>query len=285
MSDADSGVGGAQRIAERVVPEGSLVAWWLGGSGFAFKTPAGTQIYVDPYLSDAARAIFGLARAFPAPIADEDARPDVVICTHWHEDHLDPEAIPIIARHSAATRFVMPPSAMARALSWGVARERIAPLAVGESLTIRDVTISHVPARHEPGIAGWEVPDAMGVILEAAGLQIYHTGDTEYDLRLRAMAGRGIDAISACINGTGGNMDAHEAALLAWRLGARLAVPMHHRLWAENPEGVTVDPRLFAGTYRALGGRGRVVVPELLSEIVIGPERDLRPSGATGEGG
>ena len=274
---------GAQLIAGRTVPEGHMVAWWLGGSGFVFKTPAGTQISVDPYLSDAARAIFGLARAFPAPIAAEDARPDMVICTHWHEDHLDPEAIPIIARHSAATRFVMPPSAMARALSWGIARERIAPLAAGGSLTIRDVTISHVPARHEPGIAGWEVPDAMGVIVGAAGLQVYHTGDTEYDLRLRALAGRGIDAIFACINGTGGNMDAHEAALLAWRLGSRLVVPMHHRLWAENPDGGTLDPRLFAETYRALGGRGRVVAPDLLGEILIGPQRDVLPSGAPSE--
>lgn len=271
MSDAAMGVEGARLIAERVVPEGHLLAWWLGGSGFVFKTPGGTQIYVDPYLSDAARAIFGLARAFPAPIAAGDARPDVLICTHWHEDHLDPEAIPIIARHNPATRFVMPPSAMARALSWGVARERITPLAAGESLAIRDVTISHVPARHEPGIAGWEVPDAMGVILGIAGMQVYHTGDTEYDLRLRALAGRGIDAVFACINGTGGNMDAHEAALLAWRLGARLVVPMHHRLWAENPPGSTLDPDLFAATYRALGGLGRVVTPELLREIAIAP--------------
>lgn len=66
-------------------------------------------------------------------------------------------------------------------------------------------------------------------------------------------------------------MDAHEAALLAWRLGTRLVVPMHHRLWAENPDDASLDPRLLAETYRALGGRGRVVAPELLSEILIGP--------------
>ncbi|MCL4545800.1 MAG: MBL fold metallo-hydrolase [Chloroflexi bacterium] len=261
----------AQRIAKHDVPAGQVAAWWLGGSGFVFKTTAGTQVYVDPYLSDAANAIFGLARGFPAPMRAEEARPDVVISTHWHEDHLDPQAIPLIARHSPATRFIMPPSAMARALSWGVPRERILPLSLGQSLAIADVTIVHVPARHDAGIAGWEVPDAMGVILETPGLQIYHTGDTEYDLRLRALKSHRLDVVIACINGAGGNMDAHEAALLAWQLGARTVMPMHHYLWAGNQagEGATLDPGLFAATYRKLGGAGQVITPRVAAAFEL----------------
>ena len=90
---ADSGTGElASRIAQRTVPPGKVAAWWLGGSGFVFKTPAGAQVYVDPYLSDVVNAIFGMARAFPAPLRPEEVRPDVIISTHWHEDHLDPGA-------------------------------------------------------------------------------------------------------------------------------------------------------------------------------------------------
>ena len=55
------------RIAEEVVAPGHVTGWWLGGSGFVFKTPGGTQIYIDPYLSDIVRDIFGSARAFPPP--------------------------------------------------------------------------------------------------------------------------------------------------------------------------------------------------------------------------
>ena len=34
----------ATQIARRKVSAGHVIAWWLGGSGFVFKTPAGTQI-------------------------------------------------------------------------------------------------------------------------------------------------------------------------------------------------------------------------------------------------
>jgi L-ascorbate metabolism protein UlaG (beta-lactamase superfamily) len=261
----------ASRIARRVVPPGSLVAWWLGGSGVVLKTPAGTQVYIDPYLSDCVRDIFGIGRAFPPPIAPEEVRADVIISTHWHEDHLDPESIPIIARHSPTTRFLMPPSAKARALSWGVGRDRIATLTAGEAVDVKDVRVSHVPARHEAGVPGWEVPDAMGVILEAEGLRLYNSGDTEYDVRLRLLKARGFDAAFVCINGVGGNMNAREAALLVYEQGAKTVVPVHHLLWAGNTAGdeATLDPRLFEETYRKLGGTGRVILPEVGGEITL----------------
>src|SRR2546423_329648 len=162
------------RIAEEVVAPGHVTGWWLGGSGFVFKTPGGTQIYVDPYLSDIVRDIFGSARAFPPPIVAEQARPDIVISSHWHEDHLDPGAIPVIAQHSPTTRFIMPPSATA-----------------------------------------------------------------------------------------------HAAALLAWHLGSGTVIPIHHILWAggATDDEATLDPALFAETYRKLGGTGRVVIPEIAAPI------------------
>ncbi len=53
-----------------------MEAWWLGGNGFVFKTPAGTTLYVDPYFSNCVAQIFGIERAFPPPIRAEEARPD-----------------------------------------------------------------------------------------------------------------------------------------------------------------------------------------------------------------
>lgn len=258
-------------ISQRVVSPGRIACWWLGGSGFVFKTPEDKQIYVDPYLSDAAKAIFGQERAEASPIDPEEARPDIVVCTHWHEDHLDPVAIPAIASNSPSTRFVMPPSAMARALSWGVPRESIVTLSPGGSIEVQRVRVRHVPARHESGLPGWETPDAMGVILETAGLSIYHSGDTEYDVRLRELRSYGPDVVIACINGTGGNMDAHEAALLARQLKPKLAIPMHFGLWRSHPDDdhATLDPDAFARTYRALGG-GEVAIPQVGQEIMLG---------------
>lgn len=269
----ETSAGLAQSIAAYPVGPGCLALWWLGGSGFILKSASGTQVAIDPYLSDSVKGIFGLARAVPPPMTPEEARPAILIATHWHEDHLDPGTIPVVARHSPDTRFVMPPNALSRALGWGVPRDRIQALSSGEQITIGDVRMTHVPARHVAGIPGWETPDAMGVLVTVDGLTIYHTGDTEYDTRLRGLADRRLDAMLVCINGAGGNMDAHEAALLAWRLGARLAIPMHHVLWADpapNPEA-TLDPALFADTYARLGGRGRVVIPAIGVPVDFGP--------------
>jgi L-ascorbate 6-phosphate lactonase len=259
------------RIASSKIPLGQVTAWWLGGSGFVLKTPAGTQIYLDPYLSDSVNGIFGQSRAFPPPIAPEEARPTVVVSSHSHEDHLDPGTIPVIARHSPSTQFIMPPSALSRALGWGVPRDRATALTEGQSIHVEDVVISHAPARHVVDTPGWEVPDAMGVILTIGNLTIYHSGDTEYDIRLRLLHRRTIDVFMVCINGVGGNMNAHEAALLAHQLNSRISIPMHHYLWATNTAGdeATLDPAVFAETYRKLGGSGRVVIPEIGMPIEI----------------
>jgi L-ascorbate metabolism protein UlaG (beta-lactamase superfamily) len=215
------------------------------------------------------RAIFNQGRAVPTPIAPEDARPDVVIVSHWHEDHLDPGTIPLIARHSPRTRFIMPPSALSRAVGWGVPRDRIQTLTGGESITIEGVGITHMPARHEAGIPGWEVPDAMGVVVRMGGVRVYHTGDTEYTGRLLEVRSAPPDVLMVCVNGMTGNMNPHEAALLAWQIDAGTIIPMHHLLWAGQDEMFTRAPSDLAGTYTRLGGRGVVVAPEVAKPIVL----------------
>jgi len=271
-----------QTIAQTQVRPGTVKAWWLGGTGFVFKTPAGTQIYVDPYFTNCVSSIFGIDRAFPAPISAEEARPDLLIATHWHEDHLDPEGIPIVAKHSDC-KFMGPPSCVSRMLGWGVARDRVTDISVGQTLVFKDVKITAVAARHIANVPGWETPDAVGLLLDfesaaaaadAGTLRVYHSGDTEYDLRLRALAytHAPIDAALLVINGAGGNMNAHEAALLAWQLNAKIVVPMHHILWKDftGGEQATLDPQLMVETYQKLGGTGEV------QPLAIGQEIELR---------
>jgi L-ascorbate 6-phosphate lactonase len=262
----------SQRVSAKTVMRSHVSCWWLGGSGFVFKTSSEAVIYVDPYLSNSVKGIFGAERAFPAPILPEEVRTDAVISTHWHEDHLDPGSIPMIARNNPNAHFIMPPSATSHALSWGVPREQVKGLQCGQAFEVKDIRIEATPARHDAGIPGWEVPDAMGVLIETDRLTIYHCGDTEYDMRIRRLKSRTPDVALLCINGIGGNMDAHEAALLAWHLGAKVVIPMHHYLWATNSGSSeeTLDPTLFRDTYTRLGGTGRVVIPQIGKEIILG---------------
>ena len=262
----------AERVAGKQVAAGHVSCWWLGGSGFVFKTAAGTVLYVDPYLSDSVKGIFGVDRAFPPPISPDAVRTDAVISTHWHEDHLDPGTIPAVARENPAAKFIMPPSATSHALSWGLNRAQVVGLSSGQTAKVNEVLVEATPARHVAGIPGWEVPDAMGVLLRVGEFTIYHCGDTEYDVRLRRLKSCKPDVALLCINGITGNMDAHEAAMLAWHLGAGTVIPIHHYLWATNSgtDEETLDPRLFTGTYQRLGGSGRSIIPEVGAEIDLG---------------
>jgi len=49
----------AERIASKQVIENHVSSWWLGGSGFVFKTQQGTVICIDPYLSNCVEEMFG----------------------------------------------------------------------------------------------------------------------------------------------------------------------------------------------------------------------------------
>jgi len=258
-----------REISDKKVAHGHISCWWLGGSGFVFKDANDTIIYLDPYLSNAVKGIFGADRAFSAPIAPEDVRTHAVVSTHWHEDHLDPGSIPIIARNNPGAKFIMPPSATSHALSWGIPRSQILGIQHGQTMQVASVTVEAVPARHEAGIPGWDVPDAMGVLLQFGSFTIYHCGDTEYDIRLRRLKTRKPNVAMLCINGVSGNMDAHEAALLAWHLGAEVVIPIHHYLWATNTgtNEETLDPQLFADTYTRLGGTGSPIIPRVGAEI------------------
>ena len=79
----------AEAMANLNVKRGSVALAWLGQGGFLIKSAGGATVMVDPYLSDDAELIWGAKRAIPAPIAPEELTPDLLLVSHWHEDHLD----------------------------------------------------------------------------------------------------------------------------------------------------------------------------------------------------
>jgi L-ascorbate metabolism protein UlaG (beta-lactamase superfamily) len=105
--------------------------------------------------------------------------------------------------------------------------------------------------------------DAISIAIEVAGRRIFHSGDTEYDARVKALgAGRRIDIGLFVINGTGGNMNAREAAFLAAEMGVETAIPMHYGMWRPEKYGeeATLDPSEFADCFTAATGRRAVIL-------------------------
>lgn len=249
------------------VQPGTLAFWWLYQAGIVLKTPGGTIVMVDPYLSESVMRSYQLPRNVPAPLEPADARVDALLATHSHEDHLDPDSVPGFMKHPA-TRFVGPPMAVDKVLAAGVGPGRTTAVARGDTLEVGDLTVRAVHARHMFGLE--PTPDAVGFVLEADGVAIYHSGDTEYDSEIVADT-RGVTGSLISINGTTGNMNAHEAAMLAWQQGAKLVSPFHYGLWrdVDYGEGATLDPKLFVDTYNRLGPVGQALVLEPATVVVL----------------
>jgi L-ascorbate metabolism protein UlaG (beta-lactamase superfamily) len=133
---------------------------------------------------------------------------------------------------------------------------------------IGDLTVRAVYARHL--VALEPTPDAVGYVIQTGSVSVYHSGDTEYDSEIISDT-LGVTTSFVPINGTTGNMNAHEAAMLAWLQGARLAIPFHYGLWrdADYGQGATLDPGLFVDTYHRLNPGGQTLVLRPGAAVVI----------------
>jgi len=225
----------ANTIAASVVPEGSLAVYWLCQAGFAFKTHAGQIVYVDPYLSDIVERVVGFKRMSLSPISAEEVVADLIVCTHEHLDHMDIDALPVIARNSR-THFAGPIECIKEFQKLNIPADRCHLLEEGRTTIVNGVEIRSVYADH-----GELAPDALGTVLNFSGIKVYHTGDTAYrPEEFRLAVETHPDILLPCINGAFGNMDWREAAQLTQLVSPAVVIPTHFWMFVEqngNPAG------------------------------------------------
>jgi L-ascorbate metabolism protein UlaG (beta-lactamase superfamily) len=227
---------------------------WLGQAGYELRSAAGNTMLIDPYLSHYVETEIAQQRAVEPPDAVESAEADILLATHWHPDHLDPDLCKEL-RDRTECVFVGPSTNTSRLLGWRVPQHRIQPLDRGDTVTLGDFTMTAGFARHE--VPGWLVEDAISVAIQVDDIRLFHSGDTEYDARVLPMAAHGpYDVGLFVINGTGGCMNVREAALMAHQFAPARAIPMHYGLWAEGRYGpdATLDPDDFVDYCSRLGG-------------------------------
>jgi L-ascorbate 6-phosphate lactonase len=135
-------------LRQAAVTEGSLRLYWLGQAGFAFRTAAGKRVFLDPYLSDSCERLFGFKRLSLPALRPEDVETDWVILTHEHADHLDPDAIPVIARNNPHCRFAGPSGCTAGLEAAGVTAARRVLLEPNRPHDLGDLTVHTAPADH-----------------------------------------------------------------------------------------------------------------------------------------
>lgn len=228
------------------LPPGAIALVPLGQASFVVRS-GDLILLTDPFFSPHPGRL-----VFPPFTAQEAAGVDVVLCTHEHIDHFDPDAIRSIATASPEARFVAPRPIVPMFTDLGIRVDRVIGAQPGEPVDLDGLTVHPVPASHgvHPADAynfGQELSDGLyrylGYVLDA-GARLYHAGDTvhyegmetwlrdvQVDVALLPINGRSVEREAEDIVG---NLDHEEAALLAAAVGVDVVIPMHYDMFAAN---------------------------------------------------
>ena len=202
---------------------------WLGQAGLLLETE-NRKIIVDPYLSNSCFKLNPASdRRMPVDEEYLKIKPDVLVLTHDHLDHTDPETL---EHYLCKNQGIL---VLASQNAWNHVRT----MAKGHNYvmfnrhtqwTYGDIKFTAEKAEHSDNCA-------IGVIIEAEGKKYYITGDTLYNTDVLADLPDGIDVIFLPVNGAGNNFNMKDAARFAKEVGAKNVVPVHFGLFDSlNPE-------------------------------------------------
>lgn len=205
------------------------VLWWLGHSGFVVKYHS-MIFYIDPCLS---RAADRLEDPPLDPAAIRHA--DLILATHTHPRHMDPDTLPQILNASPKAKVVLPKSGASHAASIGACYDRMtttdANLRIeyfrdGDYSRVYAVPSAHPELEHTP-IGGYPY---LGYLIRCGGCTIYHAGDgVPYENLAEILRPYSVTVALLPIDGReSGNFTVEEAAELAAAIGAHWVVPMHY---------------------------------------------------------
>ena len=195
---------------------------WLGQAGLLFDNGK-VKIMVDPYLSNSVEKVEPLNyRRVPVKEEFLSVTPDVMIFTHDHLDHYDPETASVFLGEDRRSMTVLCPSSV-----WQKARKH------GKShnyvLFDRHTEWTESEFRFRAVKAAHSDAYAIGVIIEdlIENKVYYVTGDTLYNDQIFGDLPENIDIVFLPINGVGNNMNETDAVRFFRACGAKRAVPYH----------------------------------------------------------
>jgi L-ascorbate metabolism protein UlaG (beta-lactamase superfamily) len=211
--------------------------WWLGHSGFALKYRQAI-LYLDPLLSSTRPG-----RLVAPPFAGSDVtHAGLVLCTHAHAGHLDPDAVPAILAASPRAKVVLPMSAGAQAHAIGIPYRRMVTTNADLRVEFLDDRIYAVPSAH--GQLDWTPLGGypyLGYLVRFGPYTIYHAGDcVPYERLAERLRPYNVTVALLPIAGEK-NFKIPEAARLAQQIGAEWLAPMHYDMFP----GCTVDVDRF----------------------------------------
>jgi L-ascorbate 6-phosphate lactonase len=223
---------------------------WLTQSGLLFEN-GNITVMADPYFSDSVgQSNPEKKRRIPADESFLDKAPDVVLITHDHLDHLDPETIErLVSRSKKSITFLAPENAYRKLKAFGGPHNYVMlnPHSVWSE---RGVTFYAVHAEHTDRTA-------VGFILDDGERTYYLSGDTLYNYdvidEVLELVEDGVDYAFLPINGRGNNMNAKDAADFAYEIDAKCAVPIHYGLFDSiDPEAFDFDDAMILEPFKTV---------------------------------
>ena len=223
---------------------------WLGQAGLWFEGEK-LKVMIDPYLSDSVKEIN--PKNYRRVLVNNemfDLKPDVMIFTHNHLDHYDPETVKMFLGPESGITVLAPLSVWSEIKKTG-GNNNYVLFDRHTEWTQEDIRFSAVRAVHSD-------VSAIGVVIEAEGKIYYVTGDTLFNTDIFCDLPQDIYAVFLPVNGMGNNMNMEDAKRFCEKVNPRFAVPMHCGLFDE------IDMHEFA--YE------RKVVPEFYQKIQFNEE-------------
>jgi L-ascorbate metabolism protein UlaG (beta-lactamase superfamily) len=188
---------------------------WHGHATVEIETPGGKRILIDPWLEG--------NPSFHGSL-DDLARPDVILVTHGHSDHIN-DAVAVANRHSA------PVYALNAVASWlaeqGV--EQATGFNKGGTVDLGGPHATQVHALHSSGLPdGSYGGEAAGYVLVLEnGFTIYVAGDTDVFGDMRLIGEIYQPELAILPIGDHYTMGPRQAAQAIRLLGVRKIIPYH----------------------------------------------------------
>lgn len=198
---------------------------WLGQAGILLEIK-NKKILIDPYLSNSVEKI-NPANWRRVPVNEDffKIHPDIIVLTHNHLDHTDPETL---EKYFKSDEKI---TVLASKNSWDIVRKfgGVHNYVMFNRHTVwteDDITFEAVKAEHSDDFA-------IGVIIDDGKSRIYITGDTLFNSEIFNDITGKTDLLFLPINGVGNNMNITDAQFFAEKINAKKTVPIHWGMFDE----------------------------------------------------
>ncbi len=218
---------------------------FLGQAGLLFEKD-GFKIMIDPYLSDSVVKVNPKNyRRVPVDESLFDIKPDVMIFTHNHLDHYDPETAPRFITAESGMLVLSPRSVWDEVRKIG-GNNNYVLFNRHTEWTENGIKITAVKAEHSD-------ITPIGVIIDDGEKKYYVTGDTLYNEEIFEDIPDDVYALFLPVNGVGNNMNKVDAARFAKRVNAKKVVPIHIGMFDEmTADDFVCENKVIAEIYKEI---------------------------------